>query len=143
MKRLLTAALALSVLATAGAASAQPGRNDHGPQMQQRGNDNRGHDNRGNDNRGYDNNNGGYERRADKRFKTSAYRGPKGYHGQRFHRGERLAPAYRGSAYQVDYRRYNLAPPPRGYQYVRVNNDVVLTAIATGVITSVLMDMFN
>jgi Ni/Co efflux regulator RcnB len=138
MKRLLTAALALSVLATAGAASAQPGRNDHGPQMQQHGNDNRG-----NDNRGHDNNNGGYERRADKRFKTSAYRGPKGYHGQRFHRGERLAPAYRGSAYQVDYRRYNLAPPPRGYQYVRVNNDVVLTAIATGVITSVLMDMFN
>lgn len=128
MKRLLTAAMALSVLATAGAASAQPGRNDHRPQF--------------NDNRGHDNNNG-YERRADRRFKASAYRGPKGYHGQRFHRGERLAPAYRGAAYRVDYRRYNLAPPPRGYEYVRVNNDVVLTAIATGVITSVLMDMFN
>jgi Ni/Co efflux regulator RcnB len=61
----------------------------------------------------------------------------------RFHRGEKLSPAYRSAAYRVDYRRYNLAPPPRGYEYVRVNNDVVLTAVATGVITAVLMDLFQ
>jgi Ni/Co efflux regulator RcnB len=129
MKKIITAALAVSILATAGAASAQPGRrDDHQQQQAQR------HDDRGPQ---------GYERRADKRFKSSAYRGPKGYHGQRFHRGERLSPAYRGAAYRVDYRRYNLAPPPRGYEYVRVNNDVVLTAVATGVITAVLMDLFQ
>ena len=127
MKKLIIAAMALSVLATAGAASAQPGRRDDHQQAQR-------HDDRGPP---------GYERRADQRFKNSAYRGPKGYHGQRFHRGERLSPAYRSAAYRVDYRRYNLAPPPRGYEYVRVNNDVVLTAVATGVITAVLMDLFQ
>ena len=129
MKKLIIAAMALSVLATAGAASAQPGRrDDHQQQQMQR------HDDRGPP---------GFERRADKRFKSSAYRGPKGYHGQRFHRGERLSPAYRSAAYRVDYRRYHLAPPPRGYEYVRVNNDVVLAAVATGVITSVLIDLFQ
>jgi Ni/Co efflux regulator RcnB len=134
MKRLLTAAMALSVLATAGVASAQPGRrDDHNPSQMQRRDD---HNGPGNGN--------GFERRADKRFKApAAYHGPKGYKGQRFHRGDKLSAAYRGPAYRVDYRRYNLAPPPRGYEYVRVNNDVVLTAIATGVITLVLMDLFN
>jgi Ni/Co efflux regulator RcnB len=130
MKKLITAALAVSILATAGAASAQPGRRDDHQQQQQM----QRHDDRGPQ---------GYERRADKRFKSSAYRGPKGYHGQRFHRGEKLSPAYRSAAYRVDYRRYNLAPPPRGYEYVRVNNDVVLTAVATGVVTAVLMDLFQ
>jgi Ni/Co efflux regulator RcnB len=43
----------------------------------------------------------------------------------------------------VDYRYYRLPPPPRGYQYSRVDNDVVLTAIATGVIASVLIGMFQ
>lgn len=128
MKRILTAVAALSVLATAGAASAQPGHGKPPPGWDRR------------DDRGPH----GYERRADRRYKApAAYRGPSGYRGQRFHRGERLGPAYRGSGYRVDYRRYNLAPPPRGYEYYRVNNDVVLTAIATGVISAVLIDMFN
>ncbi|MDO8297245.1 MAG: RcnB family protein [Caulobacter sp.] len=31
----------------------------------------------------------------------------------------------------------------RGYQYTRVNDDVVLTAIATGLIASVVFNMFQ
>lgn len=132
MKRILTAAIALSVLVPAGASYAQPG---HGlpPPGQVRKYENRYAD------RGPP----GYERHADKRYKAKAYRGPKGYYGQRYHRGERLDAVYLRPVYRVDYRRYRLAPPPRGYEYIRVNNDVMLTAMATGVITAVLIDTFN
>lgn len=60
-----------------------------------------------------------------------------GYHSWR--RGERLPPGYH---YQVvDYRRYNYAPPPRGYHYVRDDRgDVILAAIATGIIASVILN---
>jgi Ni/Co efflux regulator RcnB len=38
-----------------------------------------------------------------------------------------------------DYRRYGYGPPPRGYGYYRTDTgDVVLAAIATGVIISLL-----
>ena len=51
---------------------------------------------------------------------------------------------YRGSAYVVrDYNRYGLRQPPSGYQYVRSGNDVVLTAVATGLITAVIAGLFN
>jgi hypothetical protein len=38
---------------------------------------------------------------------------------------------------------YRLAPAPRGYQYVRVGEDVALTAISTGVIASVIQQLFQ
>jgi Ni/Co efflux regulator RcnB len=60
-----------------------------------------------------------------------------GYHAWR--RGDRLPPGYR---YQViDYRAYHYAPPPRGYHYVRDDRgDVILAAIATGIIASVILN---
>ena len=42
-----------------------------------------------------------------------------------------------------NYHSYRLPPPPRGYYYTRVDNDVVLTAAATGVIASVIVGMFQ
>jgi Ni/Co efflux regulator RcnB len=125
MKAILTAALALSVVATAGAASAQPRHDDH------RG----GHTVVRHDPPGWS--------RAHQRFHGGRYHAPKGYYAHRWGRGERLPSAWRGRDYVVDYRHYHLAPPPRGYQYVRVGNDVVLTAIATGVIASVVADLFD
>ncbi len=62
---------------------------------------------------------------------------------RQWHRGDRLPASYRGKAYVVDYRHYGLGAPPRGYQYVRVNNDVVLAAVATGVISSVIFSLFQ
>ena len=57
-----------------------------------------------------------------------------------WHRGDRLPPDYRGPKYVVDdWRGYELQPPPAGYQWVQVNGDFVLAAIATGVIASVLL----
>jgi Ni/Co efflux regulator RcnB len=140
MKKFLTAAVALSIVASAGVASAQPGpqRSD---QHQQQGHDNDRHDNDRHDQRG-DNNN--YERHATKRYKApSRYQPPRGYQARQWHRGDKLPANYRGRPYQVDYRHYGLSAPPRGYQYVRVNNDVVLTAVATGVIASVVYQLFQ
>jgi Ni/Co efflux regulator RcnB len=51
---------------------------------------------------------------------------------------------YRSNRYVVnDYNRYGLRAPPRGYHYVRSGNDVVLAAIAGGLITAVIAGLFN
>ena len=53
-------------------------------------------------------------------------------------------PAYRADRYRItNYSYYRLPPPPRGYYYTRVDNDVILTAAATGVIASVIVGMFQ
>jgi Ni/Co efflux regulator RcnB len=41
-----------------------------------------------------------------------------------------------------DYGRYGLHSPPYGYHWVRVDTDVVLAAIATGVILDVAFNHF-
>lgn len=141
MKKFLTAAVALSIVASAGVASAQPGPQRPDQHQQQGHNDQGRHDNDRHDQRG-DNNN--YERHATKRYKApSRYQQPRGYQARQWHRGDKLPANYRGRAYQVDYRHYGLSAPPRGYQYVRVNNDVVLTAVATGVVASVIYQLFQ
>jgi Ni/Co efflux regulator RcnB len=141
MKKFLTAAVALSIVASAGVAAAQPGPPRPDQHQQQGHNDQGRHDNDRHDQRG-DNN--GYERHATKRYKApSRYQPPRGYQARQWHRGDKLPANYRGRGYQVDYRHYGLSAPPRGYQYVRVNNDVVLTAVATGVIASVVYQLFQ
>lgn len=52
-------------------------------------------------------------------------------------RGGYLPPAYRGYVVN-DYGRYRLRPPPRGYHWVRANDDYILAAIATGLILEVI-----
>ena len=114
MKRLLTATLALSLLAGAGAASAQPN----------------GHDDRHNDHR---DNNGRYEQ---SRHDNGNHYGQQKH---RWARGERLDRAYYSDrSHYVDYRRYHLRQPPRGYQWVRVDNNYALVALTTGLIASII-----
>ncbi len=140
MKKFLTAAIALSIVASAGAASAQ------GPQRQDPHHDqgSQGRPDQGRHDQGPGNDNNGYERKASKHYKApSRYQPPRGYQARQWHRGDKLPSNYRGKAYVVDYRHYGLGAPPRGYQYVRVNNDVVLTAIATGVVASVIYQLFQ
>lgn len=57
-------------------------------------------------------------------------------------RGERLTAWDRAHYVRVtDYRRYRLAPPPRGYEYRRSNTgEIILAAVATGIILSVLLN---
>jgi Ni/Co efflux regulator RcnB len=162
MKKLLTAAIALSVLASAGAASAQSYRDQRGPVPAERRDDPRDdrrddrrderrddrYESRGDyrdysDDRRDDRRYNRYERRAERSYSGGRYYHPRGYQSRAWHRGDRLPTAYRGRAYAVDYRAYRLAPPPRGYEYRRVGDDVVLTAIASGIIASVLIGLFN
>lgn len=159
MKKLLTAAIALSVLASAGAASAQSygrpqDRDDRRAEQRYDRRDVR--DDRRDDRREVredrretryerraDRRETRYERRAERRYDGGRYYHPRGYQARDWRRGERLPTAYRSRAYAVDYRAYRLSAPPRGYEYRRVGDDVVLTAIATGIIASVMIGLFN
>jgi Ni/Co efflux regulator RcnB len=67
---------------------------------------------------------------------------PRGWYSYRWGVGHRLPPAWYGPAYYVDYGVYGLAPPPYGYRWVRVDNDVLLVAIATGIIADILSDFY-
>jgi Ni/Co efflux regulator RcnB len=58
---------------------------------------------------------------------------------QRWSRGYRMSPSERGRYSEVrDYRRYRLAPPPRGYHWVKADNDYLLVGVATGLISSII-----
>ena len=60
---------------------------------------------------------------------------------RRWHRGAVIPYDYRRSWYVNDYRRYGWRAPPRGYGYYRTDTgDIVVAAIATGVILSLLND---
>lgn len=81
---------------------------------------------------------------AQRRYAAPRYVAPRGYQVRTWGYGQRMPAAYRTRAYVVnDYHRYGLRAPPSGYHYVRSGNDVVLTAVATGLITAVIAGLFN
>jgi Ni/Co efflux regulator RcnB len=81
---------------------------------------------------------------AQRRYSAPRYVAPRGYQTRAWAYGQRLPAQYRTRSYVVtDYGHYGLRAPPRGYQYVRSGNDVVLTAVATGLITAVIAGLFN
>ncbi|WP_296820060.1 RcnB family protein [Brevundimonas sp.] len=155
MKKFLTAAVALSVLAgTAGVADAQQYRGDGDGDRYESRYDRRDdrrddrydrRDDRRDDryDRREDRREDRWERRAERRYYAGRYQAPRGYYQRQWRRGDHVPSHWRTRAYVVDHRRYGLSAPPRGYQYTRVGNDVVLTAIATGVIASVIFGLFQ
>ncbi|MCC2954242.1 RcnB family protein [Massilia sp. IC2-477] len=55
-------------------------------------------------------------------------------------RGEQLPPRYRTHHYVVEnWRAHRLSEPPPGHQWVQAGSDYALVAIATGVVTEVLV----
>ena len=139
MKKILTAAVALSVLVGAGAANAQPYRNDHRDHRDDRRVEQQYDRRMDKAERKYDRD----VRKAERKYRAAAYQRPSGYTYRHWNRGDRLPPAYRDQRYRVDYRTNGLSAPPRGYYYTRVDNDVVLTAAATGLVASVIVGMFQ
>jgi Ni/Co efflux regulator RcnB len=114
------------------------------------------HDNR-HDNRGWDRHRNDWDRhpnywdnrRHDRRdharyrYNYGHYHQPRGYYYRSWHRGDRLPSHWYSRQYVVyDWRPYRLYSPPYGYHWVRVGNDVVLTAIATGLVLDVLYDIW-
>ncbi|QIB34411.1 RcnB family protein [Ancylobacter pratisalsi] len=57
-------------------------------------------------------------------------------HRSQWSKGHRLPPGYRQNVVR-DYRRHHLAPPPRGYKWVRVNNEYLMIGMVTGLISSI------
>ncbi|HEU4780939.1 MAG TPA: RcnB family protein [Steroidobacteraceae bacterium] len=134
-------------------------RNDHNRNDHNRNDRNRhdSHNNNWNGNRGWDRHRNDWNkhphywdnRRHDRRdyaryrYHFGHYRAPHGYHYRTWHRGDYLPRAYYGSSYVVyDWRPYRLYAPPYGYHWVRVGNDVLLTALATGVVLDVLYNIW-
>ena len=86
-----------------------------------------------------------YEHRdfARGRYRVGRYDPPRGYYTRHWQRGERLPRAYYARPYVVyGYRGYRLYDPPRGYHWVRVGDDVLLTAIATGIVLDVVYNLY-
>ena len=139
MKKALTAALAatlaVSSLGVASAAEAQS-RGDRHEQRQDRRDDRR---EARQQQRAY-----ARWQQSQRRYNAGRYDAPRGYAVRSWSYGQRMPSYYRSNQYVVsDYGRYGLRQPPRGYQYVRSGDDVVMTAIATGLITAVIAGMFN
>jgi Ni/Co efflux regulator RcnB len=113
MKRLLTAAAAILMLA-APMTEAMAQGNDHRYER---------HDDRRDDRRGgpgmmrHDNNNHHNWRKGGRIDRSD------------WNRGQRVS----------DYRRYKLQRPPRGYEWRRVDNNYVLAAAATGLIAALVL----
>ncbi|GGA84027.1 hypothetical protein GCM10011521_22990 [Arenimonas soli] len=85
----------------------------------------------------------GYQWRPEHRFRAPArYVYPSGHRYVRWGVGHRMPPAYYGRPYYVDYNRYRLPPPPYGHRWVRSDRDVVLVALATGLVLDVLYDLY-
>ncbi len=78
-----------------------------------------------------------------RRVRADPYRFPHGYRAHYWRRGDRLPASYYARPYVIrDYRGCHLNAPPRGHHWVRVNQDVVLAAVATGVVLEVLRNHF-
>jgi Ni/Co efflux regulator RcnB len=123
MKRILSAALALSLLGGAGA-MAQP--YDHHDERGHEQDRDRGHDH-GRDNHGYDRSREVHQRNDERRAE------------HRWARGERLPQTYyTNRSYYVDYRSHHLRRPPSGYRWVQVDDNYALVAITSGLIASLI-----
>lgn len=78
------------------------------------------------------------------RYHAPRYQAPRGHVHHHWRAGHRMPSAYRHHRYVVnDYRHYRLHQPPHGHHWVRVDNDVVLTAVATGVVAAVVYGIFQ
>jgi Ni/Co efflux regulator RcnB len=143
MKRTILAALALSLL-TSSLAMADPpwARGDDGDHHEWRHDDHdRDHD-RGEHRREWRHHHD--EDRDHDRFDSGDYWRPHGYYVRQWHRGDRLPIEFRAPVYVVpDVAVYHLRPPPPGYYWVRVDNNAVLAAIATGVVVDVAVNLFH
>lgn len=56
----------------------------------------------------------------------------------KWNRGQRLPANYRARNHYVDWRAHHLRQPPGGYQWVEVDGQYVLVALATGLIAEAL-----
>ena len=161
---LLAAATALTLLGTAGAASADNGKGGgHKGEAHAKGNSEARdhvyrdcdgiarahHDNRNKKGKDCDGSHNRFDDRAvrahnaRRSFEGPRYVAPRDYRYVRYDSGARLPEGYYGSGYYVDYQPYGLAPPPQGYRWNRVGNDVYMVSIRDGLIAQAVYSLFR
>lgn len=99
-----------------------------------------GYNNRGRDWRSY----GNYHRdwRPTRRFRAPAYRRPPGWYSARWSFGQILPSLFWSRDYWLDYRMYDLPPPPYGAVWVRVGDDALMIDDYSGEIITVAYNVF-
>ncbi|TRW14570.1 RcnB family protein [Glacieibacterium frigidum] len=130
MKSIIIAALAATVAASPVLAAPHNDYNGRGKIERNHRDNDRGNNFRGNDKR--------------KVVIKQVYRAPQAQYRTNWRKGERFESRYARN-YQVigNYRTYRLAAPPRGYRWVRANNDAVLVGITSGIIASVIANQIR
>jgi Ni/Co efflux regulator RcnB len=120
MKKFVLAALAASMLATPALAAPQQ-HNWNQPQPQQQYN----------------------QHGPQQKYRPAPKPAPVQY--RNWQRGQRFDARYARNYREVDYRSFHgrLKAPPRGYHYVRSGNDVVLVALAGGLIGAIFAGLAN
>ena len=73
---------------------------------------------------------------------TVRYTYPNGYRPGDWSIGSHLPHSYYSQGNYVDFRRYGLIPPPSGFQWVRIDQDVYLVAPDSGLIRDVIYELF-
>ena len=149
-KKLIVATLLSLGLAAAPTAMAKPDKSEKPDKHYDRGAD-RGHDHRHDrrDDRRDDRHDSRWQGEREHywhgdRYRINVYQAPRGYQRHHWRYGDRVPVVYRSSRYVVnDYHAYHLYAPPRDHYWVRVDNDVVLTAITTGVVAAVVYGIFQ
>jgi Ni/Co efflux regulator RcnB len=141
MKKTLTFALALTLLAGTGSAFAQNYNNDtrsrdNPPVTTQQRPDDRGNRNTGQDQQR--NRNMGDQGRNN--APAMSMRGPDRQGHPDWRQGGHIARNDWGRGVHVDYRSHHLRRPPRGYEWRQVDGNFVLAAAATGLIASIILN---
>lgn len=139
MKRLMIGLTAVALL-TSPVAMAQPD-NQRGPRYES-------HERAENHDRGDRYDRGDRHDRGDRRWQQQNARRDNGRHrgwgrdrghNARWGRGQQMGYNDWRYAQRIDYRRYNLRQPPRGYEWRRNNDRYILAAVASGMIISVIL----
>ena len=76
-------------------------------------------------------------------YRGPVYVQPTGYRYTRYVVGTPLPAGYYGDTYYIEYQPYNLPPPPDGYRWNRVGNDVYLVQTTSGMIRDAVYDLFH
>lgn len=87
---------------------------------------------------------GNYHRdwRSTRRFRAPGYNRPRGWYSHRWTFGEILPALFWARDYWLDYRLYDLPPPPYGAVWVRVGDDALLIDRDTGEVITVSYNIF-
>jgi Ni/Co efflux regulator RcnB len=156
MKRLIAAALALTLIGGVVTTAQADNRDRDRHERRHDRDDDRRHDrydHRRDDRRDWDRRDWrrrdwdrhyGFRHYDGRRYRGVYYVRPSGYYYRSWRYGDYLPRSYYARRYIVnDYHVYRLRPPPRGYHWVRVDNDVVLAAIASGIVVSAVYGIFH